>query len=208
MANAVVFKTTVWQDVRVRLPPSAPMIQELNDFLKPFLGAVEGPRQDEPHRHTLGVSRRADSCYVLGMTLREFLKERSRDTGQAAEDRQKIREYSEAVRSLIQRIRQVLSPYELLEIEEWEPLLKERWIPYNAPALTVRFRADEIIIEPKGAFVVEGKGRIAMTQGIRKVHLDWLEDDKWAFRWVLPRETEPMPLTDTAIENLVMGLLA
>lgn len=150
------------------------------------------------------------ACYVRGMTLREFLVERAGDSRGPAEDRLRIREYSDAVKNLIKRFRDFLTPYKTLglELEDWMPLLKERWIPYNAPALTVRFRDDEIVVEPKGTFVVDGQGRVSMTCGMREVHLDWLGDDNWTFRWVLPRTTKAQPLSDQDIEDIVLGLLS
>jgi hypothetical protein len=142
------------------------------------------------------------------MTLREFLAERARDTAGPAADRMKILEYSDAVTSLMKRFRNVLGPYESLEIQEWSRLLKEHAIPYDAPALTIRFRDDEIFVEPTAAFPVNSEGRVAMTRGMRQVHLDWAGNDDWTYRWVLPRETEAKPLTETSIEELVIGLLA
>lgn len=142
------------------------------------------------------------------MTLREFLDERQRDSHGAAEHRRKIEMYTAAVKTLMGRFRDVLRPYDALEIEEWTPLLKEHAIPYNAPALTVGFRDDQISIQPTGAFVVDSEGRVAMSRGVREVHLDWAGGDAWTFRWVTPRTTTPAPLTDQAIEDLVQGLLA
>lgn len=152
--------------------------------------------------------KQLEACYCRGMTLREFLTDRARDTAGPAGDRLKIREYSDAVKSLMKRFRDVLSPYEALEIVEWLPLLKERSIPYNAPALTVNFRDDQITIEPKGAFVLDSAGRVSMTRGMREVHIDWAGGNDWVFRWVLPRTTNKEPLTNEAIEDLVQGLLA
>lgn len=106
------------------------------------------------------------------------------------------------------RFSEVLRPYDALEIEEWLPLLNEHAIPYNAPALTVSFRDDQITIEPKGAFVMDSEGRVAMSRGVREVHLDWAGGDEWTWRWVTPRTTTPEPLTNQAIEELVQGLLA
>lgn len=142
------------------------------------------------------------------MTLREFLEQRQHDGHDAAERRHRIEAYSAAVTKLMGRFREVLRPYDALVIDEWLPLLKEHAIPYNAPALTVSFRDDQIDIEPKGAFVVDAAGRVAMSRGIREVHLDWAGGDEWTFRWVTPRTTIPEPLTNQAIEELVQGLLA
>ncbi|XYH98878.1 hypothetical protein ACMHYB_03695 [Sorangium sp. So ce1128] len=142
------------------------------------------------------------------MTLREFLEERQRDSRGAAEHRRRIDDYSAAVKRLMGRISDVLRPYDALEIEEWLPLLNEHAVPYNAPALTVSFQEDQITIEPKGAFVVDSEGRVAMSRGVREVHLDWAGGDDWTFRWVTPRTTTPQALTNQAIEDLVQGLLA
>ncbi len=142
------------------------------------------------------------------MTLREFLEERQRDSSGAAEQRRRIDAYRAAVKSLMDRFRKALSPYDALQVEEWLPLLHEHAIPYNAPALTVSFREDQIAVEPKGAFVVDSLGRVAMSRGIREVHLDWGGGDAWTYRWVTPRTTIAEPLTDAAIEDLVQGLLA
>ncbi len=218
MANAVVSKTIVRQDLRVRIPSSALMIaihidvikQEMKGRASKFsrsrrIASLLSRRPKEVARHI-----RFTLCYGRGMTLREFLVERSSDSRGPAEDRLRIREYSDAVTKLTKRIRDFLIPYKALglEIEEWVPLIKERWIPYNAPALTVRFRDDEIVIEPKGTFVVNGLGRVSMTRGMREVHLDWLGDDNWTFRWVLPRTTKATPFTDQDIEDIVLGLLS
>jgi hypothetical protein len=142
------------------------------------------------------------------MTLREFLEERQRDSSGAAEQRRRIDAYRAAVKSFMDRIRGVLRPYDALVIEEWSPLLHEHGVPYNAPALTVSFRDDQITVEPKGAFVMDAEGRVAMSRGVREVHLDWAGGDAWTYRWVTPRTSVPAPLTDQAIEDLVQGLLA
>jgi hypothetical protein len=107
------------------------------------------------------------------MTLRDFLQERQHDSQGGAEQRRKIEAYSIAVKRLMGRFREVLRPYDALAVEEWLPLLKEHAVPYNAPALTISFGDDQIDIQPKGAFVMDSEGRVAMTRGVREVHLDW-----------------------------------
>jgi hypothetical protein len=142
------------------------------------------------------------------MTLREFLQQRKQDSNGPAADRRRIEEYREAVKNLVKRFRDVLGPYEALEIEEWSSLLKEHSIPYNAPALTISFQDEQITIEPKGRFVIDADGRVSMTRGAREIYLDWAGREQWVFRWVLPRGTKAQPLTNQSIEELVQELLA
>jgi hypothetical protein len=142
------------------------------------------------------------------MTLRDFLQERQHDSRGGAEQRRRIEAYSAAVKTLMGRFKEVLRPYDALQVEEWLPLLKEHAVPYNAPALTISFGDEQIDIQPKGALVMDSEGRVAMTRGVREVHLDWAGSDDWTFRWVTPRTSTPERLTDQAIEDLVQGLLA
>ncbi len=140
------------------------------------------------------------------MTLKEFLEARKK-SGSTPGDR--LQAYADAVGRLMTRIKGVVTPFPQLTIEEWLPLLKERGVTYNAPALTVVLEDDQITIEPVGTEVVGSKGRVRMACGVREVHLDWAgTGDDWTFRWVNPRTTEAAPLTDGAIEEIVQGLLA
>ena len=71
------------------------------------------------------------------VTLAEFLKHRRERPASAADIHGHIGLFRTAVERLAARIRDVLRPYEELEIEERSVLLKEEGVPYGAPALTI-----------------------------------------------------------------------
>jgi hypothetical protein len=155
----------------------------------------------------LGQGRRV---IIEPMALKEFLAERKQRAHTPGE---RTGAYAAAVSRLIARFKAILSPFKnQLTLEEWLPLLKEvdhGAPPYNAPALTVIFDDDQITIEPVGYYVINSKGRVQVTCGVREVHLDWAgSGDDWAYRWVNPRTTNASPLTDAAVEEIVQGMLA
>jgi hypothetical protein len=144
------------------------------------------------------------------MTLREFLESRAKDPGYAHSVRRKVERWREAEGSLIRRLESLLALYPQLELEERDVRLVEQSIPYSVGALTIRFGDAEILVEPKGLFLEESRGRVAMSCGARLVLLDWTEDtDAWTFRWSSPPEGKGShPVTDEAIEKLIEELLA
>jgi hypothetical protein len=139
------------------------------------------------------------------MTLKEFLAARKKDRGPHA----RIGEYTAAVERLMARLKGLLAGLDGLALEDWLPLLKEQGIFYNAPALTLMVDDDQITVEPVGAYVIDSKGRVRMSCGVKEVHLDWAgANDDWTFRWVNPRATDAAPFTDQAVEEIVQGLLS
>lgn len=140
------------------------------------------------------------------MTLKEFLANRPKGADGATA---RTRRYAEAVERLMDRLTKRLTPYEQLSVEQWLPLLKEHGVSYNAPAITVLYGDEQVTIEPVGTYLINSKGRVRMTNGVREVHLDWDgTTDDWTYRWVNPRVTTAEPLSDVAVEEIVQGLLA
>ena len=143
------------------------------------------------------------------MTLAEFLKHRRERPASAADLHGHIGLFRTAVERLAARIRDVLRPYEELEIEERSVLLKEEGVPYGATALTIRFLDVQVTVEPKGMSVIGAAGRVELASGVKVVLLDWNRGDDWSYRWSIPSgDGGSRPLTDAAIEEIVQGLLA
>lgn len=143
------------------------------------------------------------------MNLAEFLKHRRERPASADELHIHIGGFRTAVERLTARIRNVLAPYEDLQVEEQTVLLKEQGVPYGATALTPRFLDLHITVEPKGMSVIGAAGRVEMATGVNVVLLDWNGGDDWSYRWSIPSGDGTLrPLTDAAIEELVQGLLA
>ena len=150
-----------------------------------------------------------DFATVALMSLKAFLEQRSQTPGYSESIRSTIESWKQATYRLLGRIEQQLEPYPQLDLQRRWVSLTEHSVRYGMERLEISFAEASIAVEPKGAFVPDSRGRVAMSCGAKLVLLDWVQRDEWTYRWSIPRRDDPpQPLTDAAIESLIEELLA